>query len=216
MTEPKAKAQQVVPVVPGVFRWWVEDDRLDGAESDAYAIVNDGRVVLIDPLPLDEKVLCDLGKAEAIVLTASCHQRSAWRYRRLLGGVPVWAPDGAVGLEDTPDFRYSAGDSLPGELVAFHTPGPTDAMYALWRNEPNTLFLTDLLSHDGSGLPVFMPSEYQDEPWRTRQSVRWLLEHVPVEVLCFNHGPPILSGGREALERALEHDVHPPAPSAPA
>jgi hypothetical protein len=124
MTEPKAKATQVEPVLPEVWRWHVRDDRLRGHESDAYALVDVGRVILIDPLPIAPEKLGELGKVESIVLTASCHQRSAWRFRKHFGA-RVYAPEGAAGLEEKADFTYSGGDLLPGGLMAFHAPGPT-------------------------------------------------------------------------------------------
>ncbi|MCS6924397.1 MAG: hypothetical protein NZ578_00710 [Candidatus Binatia bacterium] len=37
MSEPKAIAQQIDEVVPGVWRWFVHDDRID-YESDAHAV----------------------------------------------------------------------------------------------------------------------------------------------------------------------------------
>lgn len=212
MSEPSGHARKIIRVVPTVHRWRVHDDRIGGASSDAYAVVAEGRVTLIDPLPVDEEELRRLGRITSIVLTAANHQRSAWRYRRLFGA-PVYAPEGpTVGpepgqLEEEPDFRYSGGDALPNGLTAFHTPGPTEAMYALWLDRPRSVvFLSDILYHDGSGTPKFVASEYQDEPDRTRHSVRRLADHLPVEVLCFAHGPPICADGRQALERALAHD----------
>jgi hypothetical protein len=38
-------------------------------------------------------------------------------------------------------------------------------------------------------------------------SVRRLIQELPIEVVCFNHGPPILRGGRRSLERALLRDL---------
>lgn len=210
MTEPITRARKIVRVVPTVHRWQVHDDRIGGSTSEAYAVVSTGAVTLIDPLPVAEEKLRRLGQIRAIVLTAACHQRSAWRYRKLFG-VPVYAPSGpTVGreegqLEEEPDHRYSGGDALPGGLTAFHAPGPDEAMYALWLPR-GVIFLSDLLGHDGSGVPHFLESEYQVEPQRTRASIRRIADHLPVEVLCFAHGPPICRDGRLALERALEAD----------
>ena len=50
--------------------------------------------VLIDPLPLTDAALAEMGKVAAICLTQGHHQRSAWHYRKLFG-VPVYAPAGA-------------------------------------------------------------------------------------------------------------------------
>ncbi|WP_205519518.1 MBL fold metallo-hydrolase [Pyxidicoccus caerfyrddinensis] len=217
MSEPKGKAKRVVEVVPGVHHWTLSDERIGGARSDAYAVVDeDGAVVLIDPLPIDEELLRRLGKVTAIVLTAGNHQRSAWRFRKDFGA-PVWAPEGAQGLEEKPDFFYVAGDTLPAGIVSFHTPGPTEAMYTLWiQQHPRSVaFISDLLTHAGRGTPEFVPSEYQDEPFRTRHSVQRILDHLPVQTVCFAHGAPIVGEGAAALRRALEEDSESPTAPAP-
>ena len=212
MSEPRHEAETIEEILPGVWSWWVEDNRIGGHRSEAYALVDDGRVVLIDPLPIDEAKLRELGEVEAIVLTAGNHQRAAWRFRRAFGA-PVYAPENAYGLEDEPDHSYSGGDLLPGRLTAFHAPGPVESMHALWRARPvSVVFLSDLLTHDGSGHPAFVPSEWQDEPWRTRESVRRIVEDLPVDALCFAHGPPLLEGARRVLERALAEDDERPSP----
>jgi hypothetical protein len=217
MSEPKAKARKTVEVVPGVHHWSVHDDRIGGASSDAYAVVDeDGAVTLIDPLPIDEQALRRLGNIAAIVLTAGNHQRAAWRLRKAFG-VPVWAPEGAQGLEEKPDFSYVAGDTLPGGLSTFQTPGPTEAMYTLWlQQHPRAVvFISDLLTHEGRGTPKFVPSEYQDEPQRTRQSIQRILDHLPFQTVCFAHGGPIVNDGAAALRRALEQDSETSSAPAP-
>jgi hypothetical protein len=74
MPEPKGTATLVGEVFPRVYRWTIHDDRID-AQSDSYAVVHDGHVVLIDPLPMAKQDLAKLGAVHAIVLTASCHER---------------------------------------------------------------------------------------------------------------------------------------------
>lgn len=216
MSEPKARAQRIEEVQSGVFRWHLKDERIGGAESDAYAVrSDDGRVVLIDPLPVDEKKLKQLGEISSIILTASCHQRSAWRYRRLFAA-QIYAPEDAENLEQEPDLTYSGGEALPLGIVPLHSPGPTEAMYALWLDRPrHILFLSDLLAHDGSGRPDFIDSSYQDDPQRTRVSVQRLLDKVPAQVLLFSHGPPILEDGARVLREVLERDTEFPEARAP-
>jgi hypothetical protein len=216
MSEPKAKAKELEEVVPGVYNWHVEDERI-GTRSDAYAVVDrDGAVVLIDPLPIDEKLLRPLGTLTAIVLTAGNHQRSAWRFRERFR-VPIWAPENAHGLEQQPDNFYTSGDSLPGGLSAFHTPGPAEAMYTLWMQQHprGIIFLSDLLTHLDQGRPKFVPGEYQDDPIRTRVSVQRVLDHLPVDTVCFAHGEPIVGAGKSALRLALELDSEGPSAHAP-
>ena len=81
MSEPKTVAAAVNEVVPGLFHYKIDDERIK-SQSDSYAVVKDGRVVLIDPLPLEASLLHRLGRVEAIVLGARSHQRSSWRLRR--------------------------------------------------------------------------------------------------------------------------------------
>jgi glyoxylase-like metal-dependent hydrolase (beta-lactamase superfamily II) len=216
MSEPKARAHETIQVVPGVHRWSISDERIGGGPSEAYALVaDDGTVTLIDPLPIDEEALRQLGRVEAIVLTAGNHQRSAWRFRKRFQA-PVWAPEGAQGLEEKPDASYAAGDSLPGGLMPFQTPGPTEAMYALWLERPRSvIFLSDLLTHEEEGTPRFVDSAWQEQPERTRLSIQRIIDHLPVEVLCFAHGHPVLRDGLAVLRRALEEDpehLTPPTP----
>ncbi len=216
MSEPKARAKSLEEVVPGVYNWHLHDERI-GGRSDAYAVVDmDGAVVLIDPLPIDEKRLRPLGSITAIVLTAGNHQRSAWRFRELFN-VPVWAPENAHGLEEDPDHFYASGDALPGGLSALQTPGPAEAMYTLWMQQHprGIVFVADLLTHEGRGRPEFVPSEYQDDPHRTRLSVQRVLEHLPADTVCFAHGEPIVGAGKAALRLALELDDEQPSAPAP-
>jgi len=201
MSEPKTIAQNAEEIVPGVWRWFVHDDRID-FESDAHAVVENGRVVLIDPLPLEEAALQRFGTVEAICLTAKCHQRSTWRYRQQFG-VKVYAPEGVRPMDEEADVLYRAGDRLPGGLQAIHTPGPETVHYAFWlAREPGVLFCPDLLMH-GEGKELdFVPAEFHDDPAATRASVQRLLD-LRFSVMCFNHGAPITNDPHAALRKML-------------
>jgi len=202
MSEPKAIAQSAEEIVPGVWRWAVHDDRID-SESDAHAVVEGGRVVLIDPLPLEEAALKRLGTVVAICLTAKCHQRSAWRYRKQFG-VKVYAPEGVRPMDEEPDILYRPSDQLPGGLQAIHTPGPESVHYGfLLAREPGVFFCPDLLMR-GTGKELeFVPAQFHDDPAETRASVRRLLD-LRFSVLCFNHGAPITKDPHAALREVLK------------
>lgn len=201
MSEPGVVAGGVEEVVPGVVRWHVADDRISGIESDAHAVLGlEGRV-LIDPLPLDEMAFLALGKMGAICLTAACHQRSAWRYRRMRG-LEVWAPEGCRAMDEGPDQRFRDGDRLPAGLRAVRTPGPEEAHYCfLLERDPGVLFCSDLLMHLPEGV-AFVPPEYHEDPGKTRASVERLLD-LDFSVICFDHGPPILDDPKSALRDLL-------------
>ena len=203
MAEPPAVAERAEEVVPGVWRWWVLNERIGGAESTAHAIRADGGVVLVDPVRLAEDALAALGPVHAVCLTAQCHQRSAWRYRRELHA-EVWAPEGTRPMEEEPNARYVAGDELPGALRAVHTPGPEDAHFSFLRHgDPAVLFCSDLLTHyEGRDLD-FVPLRYHDDPPQTRRTVEGLLD-LPFDVLCFSHGAPIADEPKAAVRALLD------------
>jgi len=204
MPEPGGTAKLVGEILPGVYRFTIHDDRID-FESDSYAVVEKGKAILIDPLPMAEKDLKKLGPVEAICLTGSCHERSAWRYRRELN-VPVYAPQGGVDFEEPPDSWYKANDRLPGNLLAVHTPGPTEAHYSFFlERNGGAVFCADLLTNAGGKGLAFVAGVYQDEPARTRESVRQLLI-LDFTTLCPDHGNPMPVGAKEAITRALERD----------
>jgi glyoxylase-like metal-dependent hydrolase (beta-lactamase superfamily II) len=201
MSEPGATATRVDEVAPGLWRWHVLDERI-GAESDAYAVHGEAGTVLIDPLPLIDAALRTLEPVAAICLTAACHQRSAWRYRKA-HGVKVYAPAGSREMDEEPDLRYRDGDALPGGLVAIHTPGPEQAHYAFLRKAaPAVLFCPDLVMLGESGSLAFVPAEYHEDPKATRDSVRRLLEYR-FDILCLAHGAPIIDEPHGALRELL-------------
>ena len=205
MPEPKGIGKLVGEVVPGVFRVTMHDGRID-FESDGYVVVEKDRAILIDPLPMNKRDLKKLGAVEAICLTASCHERAAWRYQDSFK-VPVYAPRRGVDFEGTPDRWYGPGDRLPGGLKAVHSPGPTDAHYSLYlKRNGGVVFCADLLTNVGSRGLAFVSGEYQDEPKRSRVSVRRLLK-LPFRVLCPNHGKPVTTGAKKAIRHALAKDA---------
>ncbi len=201
MSEPREIAAEVLEVVPGVRHWRVHDDRIDFV-SASHAVDSDAGAVLIDPVPLAEEALAALGPVAAICLTASIHQRSAWRYRRELG-VPVWAPALSKAIDEEPDVRYGDGDRLPGGLVAVFTPGAGTTQHTLLlEREPGIAFVPDLLAHPPDSLLMLVPAQYMHDPEEARRSCERLLG-LDFEVLCLAHGAPLVEGAKDAIRAAL-------------
>jgi hypothetical protein len=202
MAEPKAVADAAAEVVPGVWRWGVANERIGGAESTGHAVLGSDGATLVDPVRLAPEALAALGRVVGIVLTAQCHQRSSWRYRRELGA-PVWAPEGTRSMEEEPDERYRAGDLLPGRLRAVHTPGPEEVHFSFLREgAPGVLFCSDLLTnYDGRGLD-FVPLRYHDDPEQTLRTVEGLLD-LDFDVLCLDHGSAIASDPKAEIRALL-------------
>ena len=204
MSEPASRAEKIDRVTPELLNWHVLDDRIK-TRSDAYAVVREGRRVLIDPLPLVDEALEQLGQVEAICLTGSCHQRSAWRYRKRFGA-KVHAPEGAEGLEEQPDAWYRKGERPAGDLLAIHAPGPAAAHYALLlESGGGTLFCADILYREDGDL-AFVPDQHQDDPRRTRVTARGFLD-LRFTTLCPSHGAPLTEGTHAAIRRTLEADL---------
>lgn len=204
MSGPKTIARTTTEVVPGLFHYKIDDERIK-TQSDAYALARDGKVVLVDPLPLLASQLSRLGRVEAIVIGTPSHQRASWSIRRE-HEAKVYAPDGWSGLEEKPDATFKEGDTLPGGLRPLHAPGPGNAHYVFHlAAKPGVLLCTDLWHTTARGVE-FLPDKYLDDPARARASGRRLLE-LYFDVLCFGHGDPITRGARQVLAEAVRVDA---------
>jgi hypothetical protein len=202
MTEPREIAGEAEEVLDGLYHWHIHNSAIGGAISSSHAVVSGDQCVLVDPVRLAVDALAALPRPTTIVLTARCHQRSAWRYRREFGA-EVWLPSDAAAADEEPDRRYDEGDTLPGGLVALRTPGPEWPHYSFLRTaDPGVLFCSDLVSHDGAGELAFVPPAYHEDPAETRRSVERLLD-LSFTVICFDHGAPLLGDPKAALRRLL-------------
>jgi hypothetical protein len=203
LSEPREIADVVHEVVDGVVHWRVRNSRIGGAISSSHAVTADGGSVLVDPVRLADDLLAGLPPPTATVLTARCHQRSAWRYRAQLGA-EVWLPEDAAPADEEPDRRYGEGDLLPGGLRPVRTPGPEWPHYSfLLEHGPGILFCSDLVMNDGDEELQLVPAEYHEDPAETRRSVERLLE-LPFSVLCLAHGVPVTEDPKAALRALLE------------
>ena len=131
MSEAPEVAGEATAVADGVWWWQIHNSRIGGATSSCQLLDHPGGAVLVDPLHLADDVFATLPAVTAICLTAKCHQRSAWRYRRATGdrcGRPRSPPPPMRSL----DHRYRDGDRLPGGLLAVRTPGPEPVHTASW------------------------------------------------------------------------------------
>jgi hypothetical protein len=203
MTEPREIAGQVEEVASGVFHWRISNSAIGGETSSSHAVVEGDSCVFIDPVRLADEALETLPPPSAILLSARCHQRAAWRYRARFGA-SVWLPADATAGDEEADERYAEGDVLPCGLRAVRTPGPEWPHYSLLlERDSGVLFVSDLVSSHGDGELDFVPFEYHEDPAATRRSTERLLE-LPFAVLCLDHGVPLNDDPKAALRRLLE------------
>ncbi|HTZ05835.1 MAG TPA: MBL fold metallo-hydrolase [Gaiellaceae bacterium] len=200
MSEPAEIADHAEEVAPGLWHWRISNSAIGGAISSSHAVAAGDGCVLVDPVRLEPLAL---PPPVAIVLTATTHQRSSWRYRDELG-IEVWLPEDARAGDEEPDVRYAEGDVLPGALLAFRTPGPEQAHYSfLLERDPGVLFCSDLLLNDGDRDLAFVPPEFHEDPDETRRSVEKLLD-LPFAILCLDHGAPIVDDPKSAIRDLLD------------
>ena len=203
MTEPREVAHSAREVAPGIFYWQIHNSSIGGELSSSHALVVGEESLLIDPVRLGEDALGALPRPSVVLLTAKCHQRASWRYRRQFG-LEVWAPEDAPPTDERPDRLYAEGDVLPGGLLVVRTPGPEWPHYSFLRQEePGVLFCSDLVSHERGGGVGFIAPGYHEDPAETRRSVEKLLD-LPFAILCFDHGEPIVEEPKDALRELLE------------
>jgi glyoxylase-like metal-dependent hydrolase (beta-lactamase superfamily II) len=208
MSEPLEIAERLEKVAHGLFYWRIHNSAIGGGISSSHALTTSAGSVFVDPVRLANDALTSLPRPDAILLTARCHQRSAWRYRAEFGA-EVWLPEDAEAADEEPDHRYAEGDALPGGLVPLRTPGPERPHYSFFlEREPGVLFCSDLLMRvdaaagEGGGRLAFVPPEYHEDPAETRRSVERLLD-LPFSILCLDHGAPISDDPKAALRRLL-------------
>lgn len=214
---------------PGLWHWqarhpaWQPSELRDHNVS-SYAIADDDRLLLFDPLRVPTEIEALAAEREtAIVLTAPWHERDAQSLVERLG-VPVLTPlpDTAQDLMDmygitseqagdgSPDLvwllREKKGEArpyAPGERLPFGAdvfPGHKRNDTVLWVDSRRAVISGDTLVDFGQGLEI-------NERWRPRgvtreevaQGLRPLLE-LPVEHVRLTHGGPT---DRAALERVL-------------
>lgn len=209
MSEPREIAERSERVADGLWHWRISNSSIGGGTSSSHAVACEDGCVLVDPVRLADDALAALPRPAAVALTAKCHQRAAWRYRRQFGA-EVWLPEDAPAADEEPDRRYAEGDELPGGLMAIRTPGPEWPHYSfLLELGPGVLFCSDLIDvADGPGPDGvrdlrFIPPEYHDDPDETRRSVEKLLG-LPFAILCLDHGAPHVDDPKAALRRLLE------------
>lgn len=196
---------------PGLRAWTADHEEWE-KEVRSFAIVEDERLVLIDPLLVGEQweelEVTRGHRALDVLLTVYWHARSAAELRERHPGTTVWAhePDRARVEKRTPvDRTFGLGEQLPGGLVALAAEPRAEVVF--WDGAHAALFAGDVLLGDGEkgeGLHL-CPESWLDGKGshRTLRAALAPVLELPVELVLTAHGAMVLDDAPAALRRAL-------------
>jgi glyoxylase-like metal-dependent hydrolase (beta-lactamase superfamily II) len=195
---------------PGLRTWTAHHEEW-GQEVRGFAIVEDARLVLVDPLLVGEQwaeLEETAGRREVDVLvTLHFHVRSGAAVKERHPGARLWAFQGDQELIEKRalvDHPFAIGEPLPGGLVAIG-PLPREEV-VFWDAARQALFVGDVLLGDGAEGEGF---DLCPEPWLDGPSLDALrkglepVRDLPIELILTAHGTPVLEDGRQALAQAL-------------
>lgn len=195
---------------PGLRTWTAHHEEW-GHEVRGFAIVEDERLVLVDPLLVGdqwEQLEETCGNRELdLLVTLHFHVRSAAAVKERHPGARLWAFEGDRELTEKRalvDHAFAIGEELPGGLVALG-PLPREEV-VFWDAARKALFVGDVLLGEGAEGEGF---DLCPEPWLDGASLDALRESLatvrdlPIELILTAHGTPVLGDGRAALVQAL-------------
>lgn len=174
----------------------------------SVAVVDDGDIVLVDPLLVGdqwERLQAGLGGRTLHVLpTIHWHARSASEVAGRFPGTRVWAHSrnrAAIARRVPVTDVFRSGDPLPAGLVAIEARPRSEVL--LWEPRSKALIVGDALLGDGErgeGLHTcpagWLPKS--TDLADLRRSLRAALD-LPVELILPSHGAPVLTEARRTL-----------------
>ena len=162
-----------------------------------------GRLILIDPIPLDAPALAELcaeAVPAAIVLTNGNHARAAADYRAQFS-IPILAHIAAVPELGLPvDGVLAEGHKVLEWLEVIELPGAASGEIALFGG--GVMHVGDALIHVAPPGFAPLPDKYCANARELRRSLGKLLR-FDFELLTFAHGLPLVAQARHRLENLL-------------
>lgn len=207
----------------GLWRWTARHPEWHpgefGSEVVSFALRAGDETILIDPLlppdpdPALGLIERELGDRLAILISVPYHVRSSREIRdRFRGEVEttIWGhPACRKRLADGAGFHaFEPGDALPGGVSAHRIGKPRRHETPLLLPSHRALVFGDAVAEVGGELRVWSDrrvdadvSRFYHE--RFNPTLEALLE-LDFDRVLVTHGQPVLAGGREALEAALQ------------
>ncbi len=170
----------------------------------SHVIVDNARIVLIDPLELSEKDLQEIGQLgvmDCICLTSHHHLRFTPQLRKKFN-VRIYA-HASVGPEIRihVDKTFDDLDLLPGDLTAIHIPGASPTETAFFLDKGGGVMIVGNALVRARDLD-FPSGKLCQDPIQNRESLRKLLIYE-FKTLCFGHGEPMHGYPRAALRNLM-------------
>ena len=198
-------------ILPGVFHWTTQHERI-GAAVHSYYLEDASGGVLVDPQVPDEGLewFTERGRPHDILLTNRHHYRHSDRFSEAFGSTVRCHRAGMHEFtrgEKVKPFEF--GEAFPNGLLALEVGVlcPEETAFHTVR-EGGILFLGDAVMPWGEELG-FVPEEHiGDDPPAIkkgiRESISRILDEYELRHLCFAHGEPILDTGAERLRAFVE------------
>jgi len=205
-----------------VWRWTAPHPEWHGQhewthEVASFALASESTLVLVDPLlsadadAAEATVDCldDLARsaaAVAIFVTVPYHVRSSEELRERFDASLHGHPACAKRLRRASALADVTAGELPADAQAIRIGNPQRQETPLYFPEHRALAFGDtIVGVDGEARVWEKLDNERRERWyreRFLPSLRPVLD-VDAELLLFTHGPPVLTGGRDVLERGL-------------
>ena len=187
-----------------LWLWQAYDPRVK-ADLSSSAVKNDGRLFLVDPIPLAPAPLAELrthGAVAGVLVTNSNHPRAAVALARQFNTTILAAEPVASAIGGAPAQPLARGEIMPG-VAAIPIEGAASGEMAFhFADNGGTLVIGDaLINFEPYGFTL-LPAKYCSDQRQMHGSLRQLLDW-PFERLLFAHGPPILTSARARLETLL-------------
>ncbi len=194
-------------IAPDIQQWSCFSQEKQMDFNGLVLTIND-HCILVDPPPMDaaDRAAILQGRAvDYILLTNRDHVRETEVCRREFKA-PVYAPEADAPLmEISIDRTYKDGERLPGGLLAIHlndmkSPGESALLFDRGKGY---LILGDSLIGKPPGQLNLLPADKFADVAKARESLTRLLAYN-FDTVLVGDGISILTGGKEAVQRAVE------------
>ena len=194
-------------VLPNIWQWsWFsEEKQLDF--NGLFLTVGEHRI-LVDPPPMTPDDISHIrhgGQLDYIVVTNRDHERETPTYQKEFACQVVVPSADASQMAIQADRTHRDGELLPGGIWVVHlqdqkSPGESALFIQQGRG---VMILGDALIGKPQGSLSMLSTEKYSDPAKAKAGLRRLLKYNFDSVLC-GDGAAILTGAKQAVERALE------------